>query len=311
MLNLSRIAAVCLTVVAGVSVLFTSLFDSAETDVAFGEVLARLESVEMLHAELTRGDEQAEVWIRSPGVVRWQDSPGRYRIAQGSRLWRIDEETNTVTTEDSPWFREAGRSIGVFDVLGLDETDRSVLEAAEPTGVEEYDQARCLTYRIDVPSGVESFELVAYADVETHLLRGLIVRDPAAAGARPVAEMRLIAMDEPVDESLFVVAESLSEDGRIGKVLAAQGIVSLKPVMNRRWTPVGRQMLVKPGDWLRTDVRGANASLAALTTSVQVTVGPASLVEFISPREVRLHQGTAQVHVASDMPEPFCAAGTW
>ncbi len=79
--------------------------------------------------------------------------------------------------------------------------------------------------------------------------------------------------------------------------------------MNARWTPLARQTLLRPGDWLRTDVRGANAAMAAMTTQVQLTVGPASLVEFISPREARLHYGVVQVHSSGDLDEPFLLLG--
>ncbi|MCG8652666.1 MAG: hypothetical protein MI861_22695, partial [Pirellulales bacterium] len=111
----------------------------------------------------------------------------------------------------------------------------------------------------------------------------------------PVAEMQLVARDVVIDETKFVVAKSLTDDGRIGKVVDAQGIVTLRPMMGKRWTPISPQMLLKPGDWLRSDLRGANASQVSLSSQYQVTAGPGSLLELQSPHQLRLHSGEVKV----------------
>ncbi|MBC8113963.1 MAG: hypothetical protein H7062_06275, partial [Candidatus Saccharimonas sp.] len=107
--------------------------------------------------------------------------------------------------------------------------------------------------------------------------------------------MRLIAMNEAVADEKFVVAKSLTEDGRIGKVSDAQGIAVIRPMLAKRWTPLGRDLLLKPGDWLRTELRGANALKVTLSSDVELTLGPGSLVECISPTQARLHSGEVQV----------------
>ena len=104
-------------------------------------------------------------------------------------------------------------------------------------------------------------QIAAYADATSKQLVG-IVAQPAGAAAKagpPLAELQLVAMNAPVDESKFVVAKSLTDDGRIGKMSDAQGVVVLRPVLAERWTPVCREMPLRAGDWLRTDIRGANA----------------------------------------------------
>ena len=63
----------------------------------------------------------------------------------------------------------------------------------------------------------------------------------------------------------YLIEPSLTEDGRIGKVTDVQGIVTIKPVLHDRWTPVREGLVLRPGDWVRTDARGANA--AALRSS--------------------------------------------
>ena len=67
---------------------------------------------------------------------------------------------------------------------------------------------------------------------------------------------------------------TLTVDGRIGKVTDCQGLVSVKPVAHSRWTPIASHMVLKPRDWIRTDLRGANAAALRLATSIRVTLGP-------------------------------------
>ena len=71
--------------------------------------------------------------------------------------------------------------------------------------------------------------------------------------------MRQPAQPDAPPEDKFVVEPKLTDDGRIGKVTDAQGVVSVKPVLHERWSPVQPRLVLKPGDWLRTDSRGANA----------------------------------------------------
>jgi predicted Zn-dependent protease len=110
-----------------------------------------------------------------------------------------------------------------------------------------------------------------------------------------LTRVRFVAFDQPVDEALFVVGDTLTEDGRIGKITDWQGLVSVQPVGQRRWTPVTAQVLLRPGDWLRTDVRGANAAAVQLVKQTRVTVGPGALVELPTPKQIRLHYGELKI----------------
>ena len=69
----------------------------------------------------------------------------------------------------------------------------------------------------------------------------------------------LVNRPDPTPDEKFVTSDSLVDDGRIGNVIDAQGVVSVKPVMHERWSPVRPRLVLKPGDWIRTDSRGANA----------------------------------------------------
>ena len=107
---------------------------------------------------------------------------------------------------------------------------------------------------------------------------------PFASGiTKVVGELTAIAYDEPIDAQKFVVADTLTEDGRIGTVTDVQGIVAIKPVLHERWTPVREGLVLKPGDWVRTDARGANATALRLVKNTGIILGPKTLVELDRP----------------------------
>jgi tetratricopeptide (TPR) repeat protein len=95
------------------------------------------------------------------------------------------------------------------------------------------------------------------------------------------------------------VGDRLSEDGRIGKVADLQGIVTLRPATASRWSPLAGHVLLRPGDWVRTDLRGANAVTLRLLPQTQVILGPGSLLELVSPKEIRLAQGELRIAAAA------------
>ena len=285
--------------------------------VPFGEVLEKLRGADSLRLQVLRNDAQAHVWVRRPGLVRWEESPERYRIAAGSRLWTIDETANSVAVSASPWFRSPENQIDLLSLLELNVSDATPLLRAQATETVAYDGAECLVYRASLtakrreprnplPSGQpglgeeqQSLEIEAFVDGQSHELKGIVARWPGKLRALqpPLAELRLVAVNEPVGDDKFVINKSLTEDGRIGRVTDAQGIVTLRPMLAKRWTPVCREMLLKPGDWLRTEIRGANAVKATLSSNVEIILGPGSLLECISPNQTRLFSGEAQVVV--------------
>ncbi len=57
------------------------------------------------------------------------------------------------------------------------------------------------------------------------------------------------------------ISQSLTDDGRIGKVNEAQGIVVLRTMLAKRWTPICRETLLRPGDWVRTELLGDDAAI--------------------------------------------------
>ncbi len=291
--------------------LMTSAPTPVRGAVPFSEVLAELRGAETLQFRLVKNlRDTAEIWVRAPGLVRKEESPQRYEIAAGSRLWRIDEEANTVSETDSPWFLSPDKQIDLIGLLGVDVSDSTALLKAQPVTRLSAEHGDEFVYLVTVPARLGEVTFEAFADVATRRLTRMTVwngaydikewlwhRADIAAGdvTPPLADLRLIAMNVPVADDKFVVAKSLTEDGRIGKVSDAQGIVVLRPMLAKRWTPVCREMLLKPGDWLRTELRGANAIKVTLSSEVELTLGPGTLIECMSPTKARLHSGQVQV----------------
>lgn len=294
-----------------------------------GDVLSRLEAADDLQLQVTRDGATANVWVKQPGLVRWEDSPSQYRIARGSRLWRVNETnandslanapkdvpTNVSLeneeSEDNPWFGDDGR-VDLLSLLNVDaNSDRQALRNALPAGTATYAGKVCHRYQQYLTGEHGEYRLEVYVDQKTEQLAGIIARDPQApVGQPPVAELTLIAMNAPVDEDKFRVPVKLADSNRIGKVTDTQGIVTLRPVGAKRWTPVCRQLLVQPGDWIRTDIRGANAATVELTSKVTLIVGPATLIELVTPNEARLHAGSVQVATSKLTTGDFKLTGT-
>lgn len=116
-----------------------------------------------------------------------------------------------------------------------------------------------------------------------------------------IATMNRPAPDAPPDEK-FVIEGKLTDDGRIGTVTDAQGVVGVKPVLHERWSPVRPRLVLKPGDWLRTDSRGANAVALRLLPAAVVVVGPHSTVELVKADEVRLLAGEVEITATDAAP---------
>lgn len=93
---------------------------------------------------------------------------------------------------------------------------------------------------------------------------------------------------------------SLADDTRLGRVVDSQGIASVKPVLHERWTPACAGLVIKPGDWLRTDIRGANALQVRLVNQAGFILGPGSLVEVVDRNELRVISGELEVQVPAE-----------
>lgn len=250
-----------------------------------------------LQLQIVRSGSTQEVLIAASNL-RMQQSPTRYVIARGTTLWEIDETANTAARRENRWGNPQGQ-IDLLQLLTADVpvTGSSLVKRAVAVGPVTHHGRICRLYRMTAPAGTQSLQIDAYVDRDTGLLNSLVCwPDGLRSGDQtPLAELRLIARNTVVDEAQFVVAKSLSHDGRIGRVTDQQGIVTLRPPLMQRWTPVAAQMLIRPRDVLRTDIRGANAARVLLTSQFEITLGPGSQVELIGPKQIRVLDGEVQV----------------
>ena len=295
------LSAVALSVVA----LVVNIVGPAAGSTTLGSILDQNGTAATLQLRVIDDTTEADVWVRASGQVRWEESPSRYRIASGRRLWRIDEAANTVASEDNPWFLDDSTPVDLLALLGIEPGMAAEFRQAVPTQVDMFKGSRRVLFCVGPNNWRDRHKIYLYSDPVTNELQKIkALIDGSKAGVRETT-MLFVARNTVVDEDQFIVSETLSEDGRIGKVVAAQGIISLRPLTHSRWTPVFRQMLVKPGDWFRTDVRGANAAAVATTSRFGVIVGPASLVELVSPSKMRLHYGELKITGGTSASEVF------
>ncbi len=277
---------------------------SAGAPPTLGAVLEKVAAADTLHIKLTRDGKTGNVWVRRPQQLRWNEPDGTYRIARDGKAWEVDEKANRATSQPAVFFRTEPAGLDALALLDLplDKTQRQSildLKSAEPV---EVGGVKCLRYRITVPCQGRPVEVEALVDAGTQFLESLETKTERDGRAEPLRKLSVVSRGEPVAEDLFVVGNTLTEDGRIGKVIDTQGIVTVKPVMHDRWTPVDRRLLVKPGDWLRTDARGANAVTVRLVPQTDVTIGPGSLVECVGPKQLRITSGEVKVVATAKAP---------
>ena len=185
------------------------------------------------------GAAAAEAWSAKSGELRVNHADGTYDIARGDKLWRIDEKANRAARGESPYYRAANKSLDLLPLLGLDSSQaRDLLLAAtakpatESVGGKRYDVYRYLITDVGRPLMVE-----ARVDQATQLLYSLETLVDRDGKTTPTVTLTVLDANQPVNEDLFVVGDTLTEDGRIGKVSDVQGMVSIKPVMAKPGRP--------------------------------------------------------------------------
>ncbi len=303
-----RILATAAAAAAIVAVLTVTRNGADQDAVAFDQVLRKVAAARTLHLEVTRNGQSGKAWVRRPGQMRMDLPDGTYEIVRGSRSWLVDERANRAAFRPAVYFRDDTKEFDALRLLKVPKSDDlgEVLKAASIEQVRR-DGRNASLYRVDVPADEGKIRIEAVVDAESQMLCSIASTAIRGTRREPIVEVNVLAVDKPVDEELFVVGDTLTEDGRIGKVTDAQGLVSLKPVMHRRWTPVSGLVILKPGDWLRTDVRGANAVSLRLVKDTNITLGPASLAELPSPKRVKLSSGT--IKIVADKKAPIELVG--
>jgi len=271
---------------------------------AFGKVLETITEADTVHLRITsrlnRRVKEFEFWHASqPTRWRLDDLDGNYRIADGSRFWFVNEKANQARKAD-PSTDFSRPVLDSLSLLGLVDHPEKLLEERPVKHLHD-GRGEVLVYRMTMPSVKGVVWVDAVLDSNSQRLRSLVTRweteprDFLRGDGEALGELTVVAYDEPVGAEKFVVADTLTEDGRIGKVTDVQGIVTVKPVLHQRWTPVRNNLVLKPGDWIRTDARGANATALRLVKQTGVILGPKTLVELIGPKQIRISEGEIEI----------------
>lgn len=99
-----------------------------------------------------------------------------------------------------------------------------------------------------------------------------------------------------------VAAEAPPSVKPLGSVADLQGIVTLRPPLAERWTPLRHNVSLWSGDRLRTDFSGPNAVRVRLSSGVDLTLGPGTQLEFLAPLKARIWTGEVQVNYLTPPP---------
>ncbi len=274
-------------------------------------VLDTVAAADGLHLRVTKNGQAAEVFVGRGNTLRWEESAGKYLIARGANVYRIDEAANRVTPGLADYFRPDRPGLDVFGLLGLPRPTPDALHDAVPAAVAERGGVPVNVYRLELADRDGTpLTIEAEADSATGRLRAVQATAFRGGAAQVIASLLVVAQGQPVPAEKFVVSNTLTEDGRVGKVVDVQGVVGVRPVGYGRWTPVRPNALLMPGDWVRADVRGANAATLRLMPKSLVIVGPGGLVEVVKPTQVRLHEGEAEVSPAKGTPIELLGPGS-
>jgi Flp pilus assembly protein TadD len=101
--------------------------------------------------------------------------------------------------------------------------------------------------------------------------------------------------DEKSKNGLPNEPATLADADALGKVVDVQGLAFVRPALSERWTPICGTLVLKPGDWLRTDLRGANALQVRAKNGGGLILGPGSLVEIVSADEFHATSGEFEI----------------
>lgn len=280
----------------------------ADQQASLGQSIAALSQAKSIELMVTEGDTSHEAWA-VPGKLRWNLGEGQYRIARGDRVWTVDERANRAASSPAALFQPETTALNPLalllatNVLGaMDDKAQDELLAARPSKQVDREGASYDFYAIPWRGAEGAKRIEAWVDRRTGCLHTIEVLADRNGKFTSLAAVKIVAVDKPVAEDLFVVGDTLTEDGRIGKVIDSQGIAAVKPAAGERFTPLADGLLLMPGDWVRTDVRGANAVAMRLVRDVHVTIGPGALVELTGPTQLRVFSGDVKVAAHEKTP---------
>ena len=263
-----------------------------------GDVISNVARLKSYQGRLEQNGRTYDVWGGGPERLRLEETPDRYTIVAGDIQWHVDELENRAQRAKSRYFSQQLDANSVLRLVNFTDEQCLAKRPAEkrtgPSGGE------MLVFYCSTPHDSGRLELEAVVDAQTKLPTSISTEDIRSGKRVAATRFTFVAAQVPLDEAKFEVASTLTEDGRIGKVTDWQGLVSLRPMTVTRWTPICDKPILRPGDWLRTDARGANAVTVQLAPKTTLILGPGSLVEMHKPDQLTIHSGTAEVTTGDD-----------
>ena len=279
--------------------------------VAFGLVLEKLEEAKTLHVRISQNDpgaaQKVELWhTNTPNQSRWDIREGAI-VEIGNASWYVNEKAN-LARRLNPSAKKFRLIDELLQWIRLPAEHASILAALPSAQIRDGGED-VLVYRAEVRTHDEKVWFEARVIAGTNRLASVRTWFANNGKKEPHSELTVLAYDEPIDAEKFVIADTLTQDGRIGTVADVQGIVTIKPVLDERWTPVREGLVLEPGDWVRTDARGANATALHLVKKTGVILGPKTLVELIGPKQIRVIEGEVEITAAAGAPIELLGPG--
>lgn len=242
------------------------------------------------------------------GKLRFDTEPGVYSIIDQNRAWYVDESANRAATNYVSHYyrRDEGIALNPWQLMGLEPESSKAVDYREQEVAE--NNAPVLFSYFNARYRGQPVAVETQIDPVQQLPREMLVWPRANRGAQPLARFHLTQAGGAADATKFKVAETLTEDGRIGKIIDLQGLVTVRALANSRWTPLyAPNSILVPGDWLRTDSLGANAVTVQLAPQTKLIVGPGTTVELPKPDQLRIAAGV--VHVSASDKTPVTLTG--
>lgn len=275
----------------------------ALADEEFGIAFANLSKERSFVAEIHEGGATRFISGTSDGKLRFDTEPGLYSIVDRDRQWEVNEAANRAAEVKGAdyFYRRDRAALNPWRLIEIEpETGKELayreeeLTAENGTMVASYFNARWENTPVAVETQIDALK---------QLPRDITIWPRQNRGEKPLFRFHLTQAGGAVDETKFKVAETLTEDGRIGKVIDIQGLVTVRPLTTTRWTPLcAPNLILQPGDWLRTDNHGANAATVQLAPQTKLIVGPGSLLELPKPDQLRVASGIVQVTASEKTP---------
>lgn len=185
----------------------------AET-VTLAGILAKLEESKTLHLQLLKGSKTQDVWVKTRTLLRRDLTQNEYQVDDGQVLWTVRLDENRVTRAPSAYFAPESSELNVLGLIGIAHPQvQANLLARRPD--EQAAQADAVSYRFLAPAGVghPAMEIEVVVKASDRMLRSLRLKTVQPSGVARTLQLRVAAVNEPLDDDLFVIADTLTEDG--------------------------------------------------------------------------------------------------